>query len=161
MHRSRPVRQSPAVAFQPKAAAMERTGLLDDIWEHMRKAARDVRRKRRVSRYMDAGSVGAAVQSASGKIYIGVCVDTCCTLGICAERNAMFQMLTAGEDAVRKVVAVGGNGKLWPPCGACREFIVQLMPDSYKDVEILLEGESGPRIVTMRELAPDWWIRPV
>lgn len=125
----------------------------------MLRAAQAVRRPRRVSGYMDAGAVAAAVEAASGKIYTGVCVDTCCTLGICAERSAMFQMITAGEDRLRRVLAVGKNGKIMPPCGACREFIVQMMPETYGEVEILLERE-GPRVATLADLTPSWWIAP-
>ena len=42
----------------------------------------------------------AAVLSKSGKIYTGVCIDTCSTLGICAERNAIFNMITNGEQEI-------------------------------------------------------------
>ena len=41
-------------------------------------------------------------ESESGRIYVGVCVDTACTLGICAERNAIFHMLTNGEHEITK-----------------------------------------------------------
>ena len=80
---------------------------------------------------IEAGGVAAAVESVSGKIYVGVCIDTACTLGVCAERNAMFNMITNGENAIRRVIAVDCNGKAIPPCGACREFMTQLMPDDY------------------------------
>lgn len=50
---------------------------------------------------MEAGGVATAIESESGKIYTGVCVDGACTLGICAERNAIFNMITNGESAVR------------------------------------------------------------
>ena len=83
---------------------------------------------REVSRMVEAGGVAAAVESASGNIYVGVCVDTACTLGVCAERNAIFNMITNGENAIRRVIAVDRNGKAVPPCGACREFMTQLMP---------------------------------
>ena len=39
-----------------------------------------------------------AVESESGKIYVGICVDTSCMLGIYAERNALFNMITNGEN---------------------------------------------------------------
>ncbi len=48
-------------------------------------AAKSVQNRRKISDYVEAGGVAAAVLSASGKIYTGVCVDTACTLGICAE----------------------------------------------------------------------------
>ena len=34
-----------------------------------------------------------------------------CQLGICAERNAIFNMLTNGEDVIKRVVAVNWDGK--------------------------------------------------
>ena len=84
-------------------------------------------------------------------------MDTCSTLGICAERNAIFHMLTEGESGIRKVLAIMPDGHTGPPCGACRELMVQLMPDGYKDVEIMLDYESR-RVVKLGELTPEWWI---
>lgn len=43
------------------------------------------------------------------------------------------------------------------PCGACRELMVQLMPDTYADVEIMVDYETQ-RIMTLGELTPEWWI---
>ena len=106
---------------------------------------------------IEAGGVAAAVESVSGKIYVGVCIDTACTLGVCAERNAMFNMITNGETAIRRVIAVDCNGKAIPPCGACREFMTQLMPDDYCAIEIMLDYERG-RIVTLCDLTPEWWL---
>lgn len=123
----------------------------------MFEAAKSVQKSRNVSEYIEAGEVSAAVQSKSGKIYTGVCVDTCCTLGICAERNAIFNMITNGENEIRRVLAVMGSGKTGAPCGACRELIVQLMPNNYKSVEIMLDYEQN-KIVTLGELTPKWWI---
>lgn len=95
--------------------------------------------------------------SGSGRIYTGVCVDTCSTLGICAERNAIFNMITNGESRIEKVIAVMPDGKTGAPCGACRELMVQLMPDDYKNVEIMMDYDSG-RVVTLGEITPEWWI---
>ena len=130
---------------------------MDAIWTEMFEAAKAVQFPRQVSDYVEAGGVSAAIQSASGRIYTGVCVDTCSTLGICAERNAIFNMLTNGENEIRRVLAVMPDGKTGAPCGACRELMVQLMPDKYKDVEIMLDYEQG-KIVTLGELTPEWWI---
>lgn len=127
------------------------------IWHKMHSAALAVQNDRKLSEYIQAGSVAAAVLSASGKIYTGVCVDTSCTLGICAERNAIFNMITNGEQEIKKVLAVmpeGGNGA---PCGACRELMVQLMPETYKQIEIMLDYENF-RVVTLGEITPEWWI---
>ena len=130
---------------------------MDTIWQTMFDAARSVMNERRLSAYVTAGEVGAAVLSRSGRIYTGVCVDTCSTLGICAERNAIFQMITNGEHEIDKVLAVMPDGKTGAPCGACRELMVQLMPDSYKNIEIMLDF-GNRRVTTLGELTPEWWI---
>ena len=127
------------------------------IWRKLYLAAKAVQNGRKISEYVEAGGGAAAVLSASGRIYTGVCVDTCCTLGICAERNAIFHMLTNGEQEIQKVLAVMPNGKTAAPCGACRELMVQLMPQKYRDIEIMLDFEEE-RVVTLGELTPEWWI---
>lgn len=130
---------------------------MDEIWSEMLRAAKAVQSERRISEYVTAGEVSAAVLSESGKIYIGVCIDTCSTLGICAERNAIFNMITNGERKIRRVLAIMPDGKNGAPCGACRELMVQLMPGDYKSVEILLDYETE-RVMTLGELTPEWWI---
>ncbi len=127
------------------------------IWEKMYRAAKKVQNGRKISDYVDAGGVAAAILSGSGHIYTGVCVDTCSTLGICAERNAIFNMLTNGEQEIDRVIAIMPDGKSGPPCGACRELMVQLMPETYKDIRIMLDYESES-VVTLGELTPRWWI---
>lgn len=127
------------------------------VWEEMYRAARSVQNERRISDYVEAGCVAAAVLSAGGTIYTGVCIDTCSTLGICAERNAIFNMITNGEHEIEKVLAVMPDGRTRAPCGACRELMVQLMPRSYRRIEIMLDYENR-RTVSLGELTPQWWI---
>lgn len=129
----------------------------DKIWTELHQAAMQVIHPREVSPMIEAGGVAAAVESASGKIYVGVCVDTACTLGICAERNAIFNMITNGENAIRRVIAVDCDGKAIPPCGACRELMTQLMPEDYRKIEIMMDYEAN-RTVTLGDLTPEWWI---
>ena len=127
------------------------------IWNDLYEAAKRVQNERKVSDYIDAGGVAAAVLSASGKIYTGVCIDTCSTLGICAERNAIFNMITNGESIIQKVIAIMPDGKMGAPCGACRELMAQLMPETYQGIEIMLDYDTG-KIVTLGALTPEWWI---
>ena len=127
------------------------------VWKRLYDAAAAVRQGRRISDYVDAGGVAAAILSSSGNIYTGVCVDTCSTLGICAERSAIFSMLTAGESRIERVVTIMSSGACGTPCGACRELMVQLMPEDYREIEIMLDMESG-RTVKLGELTPQWWI---
>ncbi len=131
--------------------------MMSDGWEALYTAAKAVQNDRQISEYVSAGGVGAAILSASGRIYTGVCIDTCCTLGICAERNAIFNMLTNGEHEIRKVLAIMPDGHCGAPCGACRELMTQLMPETYRTVEIMMDYSSG-RVVTLGELTPEWWI---
>lgn len=130
---------------------------MEQIWKEMFRAARTVQNGRQISDYVEAGGVAAAIQSSSGRIYTGVCVDTCSTLGICAERNAIFNMITNGEQEIKKVLAVMPDGRCGAPCGACRELMVQLMPNNYQEIEILMDFETG-ETVTLGELTPRWWI---
>ena len=130
---------------------------MDAIWKEMYDAAMKVLNPRRISEWMEAGGVAAAIESTSGKIYTGICVDVASTLGVCAERNAIFNRLTCGEQAIRRVIAVNWDGKAMPPCGACRELMTQLMPGNYKGIEVMLDYENG-RIVTLGDLTPEWWI---
>ena len=66
----------------------------------MFQAAKKVQGFHEIYDHMEAGVVAAAVLSESGKVYTGVCVDTACTLGVCAERNALFNMITNGESKI-------------------------------------------------------------
>ena len=126
-------------------------------WDRLYAAAAAVRNERRISEYVTCGEVSAAILSGSGRIYTGVCIDTCSTLGICAERNAIFNMITNGEQEIEKVIAILPDGSSGAPCGACRELMVQLMPGTYRDIEIMMDYRKE-RTVTLGDLTPEWWI---
>lgn len=126
-----------------------------DIWDTLYNEARKVQNDRTVSPFIDAGGVAAALLSAGGNIYVGVCIDTASTLGMCAERSAIAAMLTHGESKIDKVVAVMPDGNVGSPCGACREFMMQLDKDS-GNIEILLDRDTK-KTVFLRDLLPDWW----
>ena len=130
---------------------------MEKIWEEMYDAAKAVLNPRRISEYVTAGEASAAVLSKSGKIYTGVCIDTCSTLGICAERNAIFNMITNGEQEIDKVLCIPPVEGRGAPCGACRELMVQLMPDCYKDIEIMIDYKKNI-VMKLGELTPEWWI---
>ncbi len=130
---------------------------MKEIWKEMYEAAAKVQNDRKISGYVEAGGVAAAILSSSGKIYTGVCIDTCSTLGICAERNAIFNMITNGDDKIEKVLAIMPDGLTGAPCGACRELMVQLMPADYKSVEIMLDYKNN-KVITLGEITPEWWI---
>ena len=49
------------------------------------------------------------------------------------------------------------NGEVGSPCGACRELMMQISPDSV-NIEIL-KDKNTKETVTLGELMPDWWGR--
>lgn len=75
-------------------------------------------------------------------------------MGFCAE-YAAAAMITAGESHVLKMITVGCNGGIIPPCGRCREFISQLHEENLNTEVMVKKGI----IVTIRELLPYDWRR--
>ena len=125
------------------------------IWDELYEKAKNVRNGRQVSKMISAGSVGAAILTKNHHIYTGVCIDTSCSLGMCAERNAIANMITNGENEILKLVCIDSRGEVGSPCGACREYLMQLSKNS-KNIEILM-NEKTKKIVKLEELIPDWW----
>ncbi len=127
----------------------------DGTWDKLYIAARKVQHERNISPLIEAGSVSAALLTAKGNIYVGVCIDTACSLGMCAERNAIANMITKGESQIVKIVAVMPDGKAGMPCGACREFMMQL-DKAAGEIEILCDYETK-KVIRLKSLIPDWW----
>ena len=125
------------------------------IWDKLYNEACKVQNSRVISPFIEGGQVAAAILTKKGNIYTGICLDTASTLGICAERNAIFNMLTNGESKIEKIVCVMSNGNVGTPCSACRELIMQLDKDS-KNIQILID-KNEYKAITMNELMPNWW----
>lgn len=117
--------------------------------------AKQVQNPRTISPFIDAGGVAAAILTANNNIFVGVCIDTSSSLGMCAERNAIANMITHGESKITKVLAIMPDGKIGPPCGACREFMMQLDKDS-KDIDVLMDKDTL-ETVKLGDLCPNWW----
>ena len=127
----------------------------DGSWDRLYLAAREVQYERKLSPLLEAGGVSAALLTDKGNLYTGVCIDTACSLGMCAERNAIAHMITQGESRIVKLTAVMRDGTAGMPCGACRELMMQL-GEGAGDTEILCDHETK-KTVRLRELMPDWW----
>lgn len=109
--------------------------------------------KRELSPLATAGAVASALVTPAGNVYVGVCIETACSMGFCAEHNAIGTMITAGESAITTIVAINRHGQVLPPCGRCREFIYQVDPANVK-ARVLLEGG---RVLTIEQLLPEHW----
>jgi cytidine deaminase len=100
-------------------------------------------------------SVGAAILTAAGKIYTGCNVENASYgLTLCAERNAIFSAVAAGEKKLRLqcVVVYTPTDMPTAPCGACRQVINEFGPHA----RILSVCRGRGRIAsTTHELLPD------
>ncbi len=103
--------------------------------------------------YLTAGSVSAALITKNGNIYTGICVDLACGIGFCAEHSAISEMLKNRETEIDMLVAISENGIL-PPCGRCRELMLQLNKNN-KETKIIIDEN---KIVKLEELLPYSWI---
>ncbi|MGD9901660.1 MAG: cytidine deaminase [Spirochaetales bacterium] len=110
---------------------------------------------REISPFVEGGQVSCAILTDKGNVYYGISILSKCSQGLCAERNAANQMITHNESKIVKLVCVDKYNKLRYPCGACREFLMQLHKDN-KDMHILTDMETE-EYVTLKELLPNWW----
>lgn len=84
--------------------------------------------KRAIAPY-SAFKVGAALQTKDGKIITGHNIETSSySLTICAERVALFKALSEGEREFEAIAIVASSGDFCPPCGACRQTLVDFAP---------------------------------
>lgn len=123
------------------------------LWLQLLNEAKKVVNPREISEFIEAGGVGAAILTDQGHIYTGVCIDTACSLGMCAERNAIAHMITKGESVITRLVCIGSDHQLMFPCGSCREMMMQL---GNENLRILTDPDTFES-VTLKELIPNWW----
>ncbi len=131
-----------------------------DIWEEMYLKAKEEYHPEEVSPFISAHHVVAAVLSESGKIYTSFCIEGASgVINLCAERVAALNMyINEGTTVVKKMIAFRAeapknNGGM--PCGACREFFMQLAYEN-RNMEILTDYETR-KVVLLKDLIPNWW----
>ncbi len=132
-----------------------------DIWERLYQTAKGQYLPREVSPFIYAHHVVCALESENGQIFTGFCVESCCgVLDLCAERVAALNMyVNSGQTVVKRLIVFrdrppygGGSGL---PCGACREFFMQLDLRN-QNMEIMVDYDSR-ETVTLGNLIPNWW----
>jgi cytidine deaminase len=106
---------------------------------------------RRLSQLAEAGGAACALVTERGNIYLGVSIDTACGMGFCAEHAAISAMVTAGENQIASIVAVGRDGAILPPCGRCREFIYQV-DGRHGETRVILPD----KVALLKDLLPEY-----
>ena len=98
--------------------------------------------------------VGAAVRSASGRVYAGANWENAAfPQGVCAEASAIAAMITAGEREIVEVLTVADGERVSTCCGGCRQ---KLREFAALDVPIHAAGPEGVRrTFTLGELLPE------
>jgi len=97
-----------------------------------------------------AGGVASALETVAGNVYTGICVDTHCSMGFCAEHAAVAEMLKGRESEIRTIVAVTSPEGILPPCGRCRELLWQINERNCETRVIV----GNDKVVTLAELLP-------
>jgi cytidine deaminase len=96
--------------------------------------------------------VGAALLTASGRIYDGVNVENAAyPTTICAERVAVFKAVSEGERDFKAIAVVTENGG--SPCGSCR----QVLAEFGLEITVMIADTSGNLVeeVAIADLLPN------
>lgn len=130
-------------------------------WEELYNRAKDLYDPHEVSPFVYSNHVVAAIESEEGRVYTGVCFEaTAGVLHLCAERMALVNMyMDSRQTKIKKIIAFrdkapygGGFGM---PCGACREFMMQLNMENRET--LIMQDYASKKTVKLGDLIPEWW----
>src|SRR3989338_9320993 len=88
--------------------------------------AMNIAKKNKLTDQCTVGEVSSALITDKNNVYTGLSINASCGLGFCAEHSAIASMITKGESRIKKIVAVHYDGKILPPCGKCRELMIEV-----------------------------------
>jgi len=92
-------------------------------------------------------AVGAALLDEAGQIVGGCNVENVSYgLSSCAERNAIFAAVGQGARRVVAVAVVTGAETPTPPCGACRQVLLEFAAND--DMDVVMATTAGARRTT-------------
>ena len=116
-----------------------------DIWERLYNAAKDLYHPQYTSPFIYSHHVVCAIEAENGDIY--------------TERVAAINMfVNSGQTKIKRIATfrdLPPSGNLSIPCGACREFLMQLSVEN-SETEIITDYKTRSTI-TLGELTPMWW----
>lgn len=109
-------------------------------------------KEKAIARYSQF-KVGALLLTSEGKKYSGHNIESSSFgLTICAERVALYKALSEGEREFDKMFILSDGEKICPPCGACRQVLMDFTPD----ISIVLLTSSGDsNTYLLKELLPN------
>ena len=85
--------------------------------------------------------VGAAVQAASGTVYVGCNVENVAyPEGTCAEAGAIAAMIAGGDTRIAAIAVIADSPQPVSPCGGCRQKIAEFADG---DVVVTLATTDG------------------
>lgn len=132
-----------------------------DIWNTLYEKAKEQYHPEEVSPFITAHHVVCALEAENGEIYTGFCIEGCSgVMNLCAERVAALNMyMNSGQTVVKRLIAFRdappGGGGSGMPCGACREFFMQLNSrNEYMEIMVDLDRRET---ISLKELIPNWW----
>ncbi|MEU5345926.1 ASCH domain-containing protein [Streptomyces sp. NPDC020766] len=101
-------------------------------------------------------TVAAAAMDTAGRIHEAVNVYHF-TGGPCAELVVLGAAAAAGAGPLVTIAAAGDRGRgLVPPCGRCRQALLDLHPDVF----VAVPTDDGPALRPIRRLLPDTYFYP-
>lgn len=91
-------------------------------------------------------AVGAAVRTRTGEIFGGCNIENASYgLSMCAERNAIFNAVSAGHQDLVAIAVIGQTDGPISPCGACRQVISEFLP---QQAPVYLTNLTGNTVTT-------------
>ncbi|MBQ7503674.1 cytidine deaminase [bacterium] len=134
-----------------------------DIWTRLYEKAREQYRPGEVTPFIYAHHVVCAIEAENGEIYTGFCIEALCgVMELCAERVAALNMyVNSGQTKAKRLIVfrdkAPDGGVSGMPCGACREFLLQLSEEN-ENLEIMVDYEKRETVL-LKDLMPNWWGR--
>jgi cytidine deaminase len=107
---------------------------------------------------IDTSEVGCVLITSRGNHFVGVSLGFYCGMGSCGEYQAIGAMITNGEKEIKRIVAVYWDEeetiyKIFPPCGKCREMMLQACKKN-KDTEVIVSKNEKVKLI---DLMPYAW----
>lgn len=103
-------------------------------------------------------AVGAALQAADGRIYLGCNIENA-SFGLtnCAERTALFKAVSEGKTQFVALAVVADINDPVTPCGACRQVLIEFCP---LDMPVILANYTGKqKVTTVSQLLPGAFVK--